>query len=889
MSTVRVAAAITLLPLLLWSLPLGCGGGEVSSPPDGAEPGDDGADVDDDVIVPVEPRVRVALAASPGELVGGPVPFGEVGRAWILANERVRFMVQDVGVSTVYHLYGGSLVGADVVRPDGEADQSVLRELFPVVDFRIVDPERALVVDDGAESGRAILRFEGALQPTRIIDLLDLVAGTVPIEVAVEYELAEDADALIVRTLVHNPTAVNQAVLIGDFLVASKLLRLFAPDRGFDVRGAVGDVGWLAFRGDEVSYGYARADGEPLNAPFVESSGALAVHDFGFALAPGETRSFERHVMVARGGLAEVVAYLDDLSGVTTGTIVGAVRDPDGAPVPGVLVSALTSDDGAGFARNQAVTDDAGVFAMAVPPGTWSLVASGGERRPSPAVEVAVTVGAEATATLELAPAATVLVTVTGDGPQPVEGPFPVKVALRALDGDAQDPRLGDFPRVGGGWRVEFLGAGLGTLEVAPGRYDVVLSHGPGVEPLVFDDVLLTDGHILDGHLHRAVPTPGWLGCDFHQHTIGSLDSRTPFDVRVRENLAEGLECFATSEHDHIIDLRPLIAEMGASEALYSIVSDEISVNGVGHFNAYPMPLDLEDPFALVGVKLFAGVDIEPLFARLRDLEGDRILQVNHPRSNAIKGYFTHLGLDPWSLTTRRSELAGGWEALEVNSELGVASDYTVEGWAALRERNPASVPVMADWFGLLNAGWPICGVANSDCHDPADGCGWPRTYLPLGDDPATVTDADVIDAIRRQRAIGSRGIWLDLTVDGVFRMGHLDLVDASAGPVELRVVARTASIANVTRVELYGNGLFLESRPAAATPESDGTWIDTTFTLEPEVDTWYVVVARGDRDRRPIFGGSPYAYANPIYLDADGDGSFTAPGPVPLAEAGGD
>ena len=56
-------------------------------------------------------------------------------------------------------------------------------------------------------------------------------------------------------------------------------------------------------------------------------------------------------------------------------------------------------------------------------------------------------------------------------------------------------------------------------------------------------------------------------------------------------------------------------------------------------------------------------------------------------------------------------------------------------------------------------------------------------------------------------------------------------------------------------------------------------------FTLTPRVDTWYVVVVRGNRSLAPVvpkLGDRdvlPFAFTNPIWVDVDGDGKFTPVG----------
>jgi hypothetical protein len=49
-----------------------------------------------------------------------------------------------------------------------------------------------------------------------------------------------------------------------------------------------------------------------------------------------------------------------------------------------------------------------------------------------------------------------------------------------------------------------------------------------------------------------------------------------------------------------------------------------------------------------------------------------------------------------------------------------------------------------------------------------------------------------------------------------------------------------------------------------------------TIIHLYPKSDTYYVFVVKGEGSLEPVGKGSPFAYTNPVYVDADGDGKFT-------------
>ncbi len=838
-----------------------------------------------DAVAPVS-ELYVHRVETPAQLIGGPGAYGAVGKAWVIGNAQARFLVQDVDAAVGVVLQGGNLIDAELVG-DGVTPPSgdLFRETFPIVDWRVLVPEAVEVLADGADGQEAILRVRGQLGTSGILDILDVFAGSHPLEATMDYVVRPGAPEVVLRTTVTNAGETGTSFMAGDFLAFGKMLTLFTPETGFVSGSSIGTVSAIAGRGDGVSYAYARGDGGTVDAPIVDASGTAAILSMDTWLEPGEAAVFER-VLVVGDSIGAVLGRAFERADVATGEVSGTVTLPSGAPGADLYVTALPVPAGGGdpdHAHTQALTDAEGRFTLRARTGAYQLVASGRGHARSEAVPVTVAADAPATAALEVGAVAEVTLALTGDGPTPTgDGTFPVKVSLSGLDVPEPDPRLGERS-ISGQTHVAFLGAGDDVLRVPPGHYDVVLSHGPEHERLELSDVLLTDGQVLTGHLARAVETAGWLGCDFHQHTTGSLDANAPLPAKLRENLAGGLDCAAITDHDNVVDIRPVVDALGAGPAFHGIVGNELSISGVGHFNTFPLPTDLEDPHALLGSKLWAGKTVPEVFADVRALPGERAILINHPRDNGIKGYFTTLGFDAWGGEGNKGVLALDFDGVEVNASLGSASQFTPEGWAGWAGKPSTSVPVLADWFGFLNRGLPVCGIGNSDSHDVGDNAGYPRTYLRVPDDaPGAVTDDQIVSAIHKQHAIVARGAFVEVTANGQTRMGHTELVDGSAGPVALRVVARVPSWLSLTTVELYANGLHVETRAATAPAEGSNVWFDDTFAVSPEVDAWYVVLVRGPTQGGPVFSGATYAFTNPIYVDVDGDG-FTAPGPVAL------
>jgi hypothetical protein len=883
--------ALCALAGVLWTA-AACGGG--SKDPDAGVPTDtsdavdaapDAADTSSDVVAPPT-RVWARRLDDPAELIGGAGAYARAGHAWIIGNERARFVIQDEGAAVGLSLFGGNLIDADLVRPDGEAGQDSFREMFALVDFRVLGPTAVTVLNDGAGGDEAVLRVSGTLKKSGILGFLDDFADDTEFDVDLDYVLAADTTKLILRTRIRTSDGSAAQVSVGDFLGFGKQLDLFTPEGGYGPPESAGNPSMIASRGKHSSYAYGRVEGN-LTVPFTDASGTGAFLDFALDVPAGGEAVSERFFIVGDGSPASVIDVAFEAMGRETGQLSGVVKDEAGVPLGGVYATALPVPAGGGEperAHNQARTDELGRFSMRVMPGTYRVVASGHGRLRASSGDLAVTAGAVETLELAMGARAQVDVRFTVDGPVPSRGATaPVKVSLQALGGaQMPDPRLGEVT-IAGQAHVAFAGPDADSFAVAPGHYRVVVSHGAEFERVVIEDWEATDGATLSGHLARVLDTEDFIGCDFHQHTIGSLDANASLEDKLRENLAAGLECAATTEHDNIVDMRPVVEALGAQAAYHSVIGNEISVNAVGHFNAYPLPVDPADPHALVGSQIWAGRTITELFTKLRDLPGDLTVQVNHPRSDPLKGYFVGLRLDPWSGTPGKGSLADDFDALEVNAELGAAASYTAAGWAAWRVDAGAGVPVLADWFALLNRGRIVTAVGNSDSHDVGDDAGWPRTYLRLGTDaPSDVTDAAITQAIREQRAIISRGAFLHVLANGVRRMGHTEPVDASTGPVTVEVQAIVPPWLKLDSVELYVNGLLVESRATTA-PAAGGTvWFDDTFLVDVTHDSWAVIVTRGPALAAPVFNGFTYALTNPIYLDADG-GAFMPPGPVDL------
>ena len=190
-------------------------------------------------------------------------------------------------------------------------------------------------------------------------------------------------------------------------------------------------------------------------------------------------------------------------------------------------------------------------------------------------------------------------------------------------------------------------------------------------------------------------------------------------------------------------------------------------------------------------------------------------------------------------------------------------------------------------------------------------------------DNPSALEERDVINAVMDGKVVMGYGTFVTATVNG---QGIGSTVTDRDGIIDLRVKVQGAPWFEMDRIEVYGNGELVAERsierPARSTVRFDGVipvnvrdLAVNDFDLR---DTYLVVVAMGDDDLFPVnwpehlpaqntsdiivgalgglipglggveniapltFNNAPLGITNPIFVDVDGDGAYTAPGRPP-------
>ena len=428
---------------------------------------------------------------------------------------------------------------------------------------------------------------------------------------------------------------------------------------------------------------------------------------------------------------------------------------------------------------------------------------------------------------------------------------------------------------------------GSGRITVPPGRYTVFASRGPEWSLARAELALTPDAQAtLELELEHELDTRGWIGADFHLHTLTySKHGDADLEERVLACLGEGLELAVATDHDHHTDYGPTLSRLGLAGRLAAITGNEVTTP-IGHVNAFPLDPARPAPDSAVrdGNALFRALRAESSAAGVVP-----VIQLNHPRLEGID-WFTRTGLDAVTGTSADPAWSPDFDAIEV-----------LNGNRALGYRDPVLDPggpggnlhsVLADWFHLLDLGARYAAVGNSDSHHVrAIIAGYPRNFVRCAsDEPAAVRAADVAAAVRAKQLFTTTGPFLEYSVEGTPMGGTARATD---GHARLALRVRAASWVDCDRALVFVNGARVATLPVPDTR--------AVLRLESELelcllggcprhgrtqpaaspfDAWVVVAVEGDDALEPVLasGARPLALGHPVWIEGDGDGAWTSP-----------
>ncbi|MGD9720900.1 MAG: CehA/McbA family metallohydrolase [Pirellulales bacterium] len=584
-------------------------------------------------------------------------------------------------------------------------------------------------------------------------------------------------------------------------------------------------------------------------------------------LAPGETLEVVRYLFPAANTI-EVLALAEQLSGRPLAEVALTVSDPDG-PVDGAELTLHTSD-GKPYAHGK--TDAQGRLTARLAAGSYKAVVGAQGRGEKPFTWEAT--GNRAEAVQLPAPGYVVAKITLADG-----NPVPCKVQFRGR-GEVLDPNFGPDSAIHGVRNVYYTANGEFRAPLAPGEYDVIISHGPEFDA-VFTNISLARGKSspLEAKLTRSVDTSGWLSADFHSHSTPSGDNTSSQRGRVLNLLAEHVEFAPCTEHNRLTVYDEHLAHFKATAAMLTCPGMELTGRPlpINHQNAFPL---VPKPRTQDGGGPLTDVDPVVQIERLAmwDNGSEKLVQINHPNIPQILGDRDVDGSPD-----------GGFE--KMFSFMDVIEVHPLDRILTKPEALPSAREIgsaVFHWLQLANLGYRVPGVVNTDAHWNFHGSGWLRNYVKsASDDPAQATVPDLVHASEHGHIVMTNGPFLEVRATaGNGKQTALvgDDLPAADGKVRLKVRAQRPNWLEVNRVQVFVNGqpdpkLNFTARSHPQMFRQGTVAFDEELPIALATDAHLVVACVGEGNKLgPVMGPDhaddmPAAVSNPIFVDVDGNG----------------
>jgi hypothetical protein len=703
-----------------------------------------------------------------------------------------------------------------------------------------------------------------------------------PLQFAVGYELADGADYVTVVTKVTNPNASPIPAPLTDSLRADGEFQFgfdnerelwWAHDRFWGQAYGVQPAGEILASGVQPeqrrnprAIEYKAADGSQITVP---AGGSVVLR---------------RRLFPASDSLA-VQAIACRERGVELSPVQINVRDPQGRVADAQVELYSPGGELYGAAR----TNDNGHVIASVPAGTYRLLVTSHGRRAEHQMEV--TAGLEKFLEISLRASGYVEARITDDA----GGAIACRVAFLG-EGDTPDPDFGPNSAVYGVKNLQHTPDGRFRVPLVPGRYQVVITHGPEYNAILKTiEVIAGETTALNEKLARSVNTTGWLSADFHSHSTPSGDNTASQRGRVLNLLAEHIEFAPCTEHNRIDSYVPHLKFFKAEDRMATCCGMELTGQPLplNHQNAFPL---IEHPRTQDGGGPTTHVDPVVQIERLAmwDDAADKLVQINHPNIVQMIGDRDLNGTPDGGF----ERMFHFMDVIEVHPPTDIFRTPT-----ELTSDEDRFGVRMFNWLQLLNLGYRVPGVVNTDAHWNYYGSGGLRNYIrSTTDNPADARIEDLVRESELGHIVITNGPFLEVKAravdnaaangDGPLALPGDDL-SASGGKLALRVRVECPNWIQVNRVQLFINGRPVDEhnytkRNSASMFRSGPIVFDEELTVTLTTDAHIVVAVAGEGTQlglpygpldsdEPYVGNAgatmPVAVANPIFVDVDGNG----------------
>lgn len=442
-------------------------------------------------------------------------------------------------------------------------------------------------------------------------------------------------------------------------------------------------------------------------------------------------------------------------------------------------------------------------------------------------------------------------------------------------------------------------------IELAAGEYRIYATRGPEYS-LEKAQIKIANGEkktLTIAAPTHLLPTPNYIASDLHVHSGLSFDNAFSEYERVRTFVAEHGEVLVSSEHDVPVDFTSFINEMGVDDKITAIAAAEITsllpnerlpYTG-GHINVFPF--QPQPTLYRRGMVNHEARRLRETIHDVRQVEPDAIFQLNHPRSNSglsgklphdheelisMEHYLSHMGVagHPYNpekpLHTHPNNTL-----IEKDPKTGLrdidfdAIELINPGGEDHEDRLQA---VRKDWLSFLKQGERIVATANSDSHSSVNQVAVPRTMIAMQDDQVINFDqSKFLKALKSGNAYGTTGPMIEISLGGK-KMG--DTFHGNKATLSLTV--SNVDWIHVKSAKIQINGETVKEYQLEHKPEQgvNHHQIDLEMTFEKDSFVTAEVIGNANEDYQVIYPEiSPYAFSNAIYVDADNDQHWHAPG----------
>lgn len=453
---------------------------------------------------------------------------------------------------------------------------------------------------------------------------------------------------------------------------------------------------------------------------------------------------------------------------------------------------------------------------------------------------------------------------------------FPVKLEFKGVNG-SYDPYLGSSKKAEGADNFYYAINNKGAFEVPvpPGKYLVIISHGPEYETLT-KSISVGKGEQVkvNAEINRLFESPEWVIADFHNHSTISGDNDTETRSRLINLAAAGIEFAPATEHNRISSYTDDIKRFGLDKYLASTAGIELTgptgVNG-GPNHQNSIFLTVQDGKQGGG---FPGIspDVYTQMKGIYDYDNKKVkfIQHNHPGMGIPMLYYdkNQDGIIDEGFGTRSFT-----DAIELQTFIGNILDVTSD--------NPKNkkTPVFY-WLQMLNQGDKIFGTTTSDSHNVGENTGSRFLYVySKKDQPIKIDPEEIMMNAKKGRMVMSNGPFLKSGING-YLPG--DEIKSDKGfNMDLEVMSNNDI--TIDRVQLLVNGkqdkrynFTLSSHPQLF--KEGAIQFKHSFPLLVDEDAIVIAIATGTKKLaegvKPNSRSQvPLAVANPFFLDVNGDG----------------